>query len=176
MTMNRLSYAKALRDAMRNQQISTRELVHRTVLVGAGYGYEHLRKALQGHPSVSEDCNQVLCKILGLDADRMWALATAEKVQRRFGTQPLGMLSPDSDRMRAVWPLLEPTEQECLLKAAEGFVAQRNLVVTCQASHDITRQMSTLSRRLQEMQERHQPAQEVSARAFGAKRKKRRQI
>lgn len=171
--VKRLSYARVLQQAMIDKDIDTHDLADRTKEYGQGYGYEHLRKILQGNPSLSEDCNAVLSKILALDPEQMWQLATAEKIERRFGQISGTMVSPDNARMRNVWPLLEPSEQERLLKAAEGFVAQRNLEVASMTKDQINKQMAVLGRRLAELDKGHQPAQREIERTFGAKRKRR---
>jgi len=171
----RQSYAKTLKQAMREKNIDTQELATLTKRYDdSGYGYEHIRKILMGHPSVGENCNELLCKILGLDAEELWALATQEKIERRFGRQPLGMVSPDNARMRAVWNQLDAGEQERLLRAAEGYVAQRTLDVHALTKNETTRQLSALTRHLAELNAGHEPAQPVTARTFGAKRKRHR--
>jgi len=121
--MSNSRYAKILRARMRSKgtsggaPLSLRELSARL-----GRSYEHCRSVLMGRPVASEDFNRDLCRVLGLDVDKMWRLARLEKARRRFGVRSGSLLAPPRDeRMARLWGRLTDGDKERLIRIAEGL-------------------------------------------------------
>ena len=122
-------YARQLLAAMRNtidpatgENLTRRGLERLLAENGTPYSYEHIRKMLAGEPVASEECNEAVCAILGLDAEKFWAQAQAEKSIRRFGTGVTRMAAPNDARMRELWERLDETDRNSMIQWAEGVV------------------------------------------------------
>lgn len=89
------------------------------------YSYEHVRKLLKGEAVQSPKANEHICTALGLDVQRMWEIATREKLQKRLGDQfSPTILSPADPKMRALWPELSAAQRRRVLAIVEGMVEQ----------------------------------------------------
>jgi hypothetical protein len=109
------TYASIVRQAMARQRITIRSL-ERSI----GFSYEHIRKVTSGIPVMSQAFNEQVCKVVGLDADRMWQIAVREKAERRHGGVISAML-PNDSRLTEVWGELSSVEQERVVRIAQAF-------------------------------------------------------
>jgi hypothetical protein len=127
-------YARELRKAMNRTidpetggPLMLRGLQRMAAKMKRPYSYEQFRKILSGEPIQSEDCNAIICKILGLNERKMWRFAQSEKALRRFGTEPAQLIAPDDTRLRDIWEQLSEDDREDILRIAEGRLAAKRL-------------------------------------------------
>jgi hypothetical protein len=97
-----------------------------------GKSYEHCRKIARGEAVVSQRLNSELCRILKLDADEMWRLASREKAAKRFGWSTLASAEGESDdRLGDILSKLGPEDRLRVLRFAEALLvsgtAERSL-------------------------------------------------
>ncbi len=122
------SYAEICRLAMKTtNNPSKRPLSLRDLEKATGYSYEQCRKVIAGQPVLSSRLNKALCRVLGLDARKMWALAIREKKRRtlkRLGSSPLA----DTDvRLASVWRDLSTTERDAICAMAADLVRKNDV-------------------------------------------------
>lgn len=82
-----------------------------------GFSYEHIRKVCAGLPIMSEQFNDKVCGVLGIDPVEMWQIALREKID----------LNGPSYRQQFadVWDTLSIEDQARVLKIAVGIAEQR---------------------------------------------------
>lgn len=120
------TYPEAIRRAMRSKRMNIRQLEQAVRHVDPrtdGYSYEHIRKIVGGAPLMSEQFNELICKVLSLNADYMWGLAQQLKAKSGVRT-PAKIAAPDN-RLRDLWNELLPADHERVLKIVEGMVEER---------------------------------------------------
>jgi hypothetical protein len=117
------TYADHMRKAMREKTITLRDIAS-----ASHYSYEHLRKIRQGRSLLSREASDVVCAILGLDKQAMWALVSTEKIKHRFGDVPAELVPAPDDRMARHWSVLTPAEQQQIVAMVETL-ARRHLAV-----------------------------------------------
>lgn len=116
-------YADVVRIAMKTTENATGEqLTLRDLSRRLNYSYEHLRKILKGEPVVSQEFNQQLCDLLGLDAPKMWSLMTREKVAKRFKGVPMPLRPPSDEFFAENWSRLTPENVETLRQMMEAML------------------------------------------------------
>src|SRR4051812_34629902 len=74
----------------------------RMIADALGYSYEHVRKVFIGEPVVSDDFNDEICKLFGVDKDEMWKVAEKEKAQRTMKRIPKSLHPPSDDRLKKI--------------------------------------------------------------------------
>lgn len=120
--MSNKRYGEIIREKMQsNDNKQGHPVTIRMLERSTQYTYEHIRKVVKGMPVVSEELNQLLCDILGLDAQKMWSIAEKEKAKRKFASGPVAYIPPSDQRFRDIWPRLTQPDIERLFKIAEGM-------------------------------------------------------
>ena len=121
------TYAENLRVAMKTKNnaqgrpLKIRELANMT-----GFSYEHIRKLRTGKYeaqkfSVGRDCNDLVCEVLGLDAEEMWQLAQREKFAQKTGYAPLQLEDPEGREMSDIWGELDHEQRMTMLQVARSM-------------------------------------------------------
>jgi hypothetical protein len=118
---SRRSYAEIVRLRMKTADNPTgAPLTIRDTANQLDYSYEHLRKVLAGEPVASKEFNTALCKLLGLDTDRMWEIAQLEKARHRF-RDAAGAIAQDA-RLQKAWDQLTDVDRQHLLDTMEKLL------------------------------------------------------
>ncbi|HZR31309.1 MAG TPA: hypothetical protein VFA76_05600 [Terriglobales bacterium] len=95
--------AQALVTRMNELDVTIRQLSERTSLT-----YEHIRKLAKGAAYPSKLALREVCRVLSLDAAKMDTLATADRIEKKYGGIPhalagkhpeLSLLAPWWDRL-----------------------------------------------------------------------------
>lgn len=116
--------AAKTKDNAQGRPLHIRELAQLT-----GYSYEHMRKIYKGKHdpkqqfSVSSDCNMILCDVLGLNPDEMWALAQREKFASKAGYLPMQLEDPEGREMSELWEHLDKHQRDTVLEIARSMSA-----------------------------------------------------
>lgn len=121
------TYAENIRVAAKLRGLNIRQLA-----TGAGYSYEHIRQIWFGHTpkrrdaklTVSRECNDLLCQMLGLDPDAMFALAEREKYAQKHGYAPVELHDPLGVKLVEIWNDMDSAQREALLTVGRGFIGQ----------------------------------------------------
>ena len=111
-----VTHAISTGDNPSGEKMSIRELARRI-----GLSYEQVRKIGLGFPVVSAESNAKLCKVLGLDEQRMWQRAMEEKFARRYDVSELPDKVPSTigGKMGTLWPELSEEVRERVYRYAE---------------------------------------------------------
>jgi len=127
-------YGDIVRIAMKSKENATRRpLSIRDVANATGFSYEHVRRAVSGQPTVSQDFNERVCHLLGLDVDIMWQKAQLEKVRRRFDLMPSALAGGfTSQRVQDLWNRLSPESERKALRIIENLAEADDLDVARQ--------------------------------------------
>lgn len=121
------TYAENIRVAAKKKGLNIRQLA-----TGAQYSYEHIRQIWFGNTpkrrdaklTVSRECNDLLCQMLGLPADAMFALAEREKYSQKHGYAPIELHDPQGIKLVELWNEMDRAQREALLTVGRGFVGQ----------------------------------------------------
>jgi hypothetical protein len=100
-----------------------RRMTIREVSNDIGCSYEHVRKVLAGEPVMSRDITDSISRLLGLDADQMWALAESEKSHRRFPNAANAFGKVDA-RLMESWVELDDTDRECVVRVTKALAVR----------------------------------------------------
>jgi hypothetical protein len=135
MEMNELypTYAENIRIAAKMAGLDIRQISTRT-----GYCYEHIRKIWMGRTpkrkdqklTISRDCNDDLCELLGLPADEMFKLAEQEKYAQRNGYAPIQLVDPIGQELSDLWNELDESQRVVMLRMAHSFATERQVVAS----------------------------------------------
>jgi len=102
----RSSYAEDIRAAAQRKGIGTiSQLAH-----ACGYSYEQVRKLWVGECSLSRKLNDRLCKLLDLDAERMWSIAVDDKFQRKHH-RPAPPIDHTEAALLTIWSRMPRSRQ-----------------------------------------------------------------
>lgn len=147
------TYAALLRRAMRNQRpsMSRRDLEKALKRIGKGYSYEHIRKVVSGLPVMSEQFNHDVCKVLNIDAEKMWQVAAQEKLKGNTRTARLLQNAAPDQSLRADWAELADDERDAVSRIISGMAAKRRAEREASETDDpevIRRQIIDLTNRL----------------------------
>jgi hypothetical protein len=143
------SYASIVRSRMRERNESIRSVAKAT-----HFSYEHVRRLLRpGTASQSSEFNRVLCVYLDLDPERLWQVAVAEKLKRRYGAIPAQMVPPADTRIADIWDVLVHEEQTQIAVIVECFAAARLARGrSIKVGHDLA-QLAALPAKLRRLEE-----------------------
>jgi hypothetical protein len=114
--------AAKTKDNAQGRPLHIRELAQLT-----GYSYEHIRKIYRGQYdentkfSVSQDCNAILCDVLGLNPDLMWELAHREKFAQKAGYVPMQLEDPQGRELSELWEEMSAPQHAMLVEIARGM-------------------------------------------------------
>jgi hypothetical protein len=122
--MKKGCYADVIRTTMRKGDKDGMRITLRDLEKATEFSYEHLRKVCAGEPVVSEECNADICRVLKLDEAEMWALAKAEKFQRKNPEVHPSVLVPQDATLRACWSDLTRAQKQQILDIAKGMATQ----------------------------------------------------
>jgi hypothetical protein len=121
-TLTEMTYSEAIRERMKGSTNALgRPITLRQLATHLGRSYEHCRKIVSGEPSISEEMNRDLCRVLHLDPSEMWTVAQREKVARRYPSFAPG--TPPKGELAQLWPLLTPRQKTALLGLVRSMVA-----------------------------------------------------
>ena len=114
-------WADLVRIAMKSTTNATGAPVTlRQLSKAVGFSYERTRTAVAGVAPFSKSLNDCVCKYLGLDADHLWHLAQAEKLQKKYGAAMANI--PKDQRLADLWERLGETERNRIIHIAEAYV------------------------------------------------------
>jgi hypothetical protein len=123
------TYAENVRVAAQTaNNAQGRPLKIRELSIMTGFSYEHIRKIWHGKRdksdvfSVSRECNDNVCQVLGLDKEEMWRLAEREKFSQRIGYVPMRLQSAAGNEISEIWKHMNEEEQMALLESARTIV------------------------------------------------------
>lgn len=155
------SYAELIRKAMRAKNMNRRDLEHAT-----GFSYEHIRKIVSGLPLMSEKFNEDVCKVLDLNAEQMWEVATREKMKKHYGA---GMLSapPSDSRFRDIWGDLHAADIDRLFAIANGMAEQRRAERVMQDTDDPEKMRKMFEALMQKLHGKTEHPNDVPKRSAG---------
>jgi hypothetical protein len=122
------TYAENVRAAAKTKNNAQGRPLHiRELAQLTGYSYEHIRKIWRGQYtennkfSVSEDCNIILCDVLGLHAEQMWDLAQREKFAQKAGYIPMQLEDPQGRELSDLWETMNQTQHAMILEIARSM-------------------------------------------------------
>lgn len=122
------TYAENLRMAAKTKDNAQRRpLSIREIANLSQFSYEHIRKLWMGKTesqkfSVSPDCNEILCTILGLNKEDMWRLAEQEKFSQKAGYVPMQLIEdPEGRELSEIWSDLDKHQHAIILEMARSF-------------------------------------------------------
>jgi hypothetical protein len=118
------TYSENIRMFAKQRQLEIRDLSNAT-----GYAFEHIRKIwFHGTPkhknirlTVSEDCNAMLCEILGLPVRDMWEMAQREKFAEKNGFQPVELMDPQGRELTELWGKLTDEHKDMILNMGRSL-------------------------------------------------------
>jgi hypothetical protein len=117
-----MSYADAV-----SRQLAAREMSIKDLATALGRSYEHCRRIVGGESVASERLNEQLCKVLGLDRQRMWTQALNEKVRERYGVHPRAeRLDRQGKALMTTWRALPKEDRAILLTLAKALRGHRS--------------------------------------------------
>lgn len=171
------TYAALVRRGMRAKHMSRRDLERamrdQKLGTGKGYSYEHIRKIVSGFPVMSEQFNEDVCNVLGLDVNFMWDVAANEKMKFRRQSSTASMVdlaSPDL-RFRELWQMLSSDDKDRVFKIVEGMAeargaenAQRNTDDPASLKEQINNLMGKLTEQIREGKDRINPRHRAARR------------
>ncbi len=125
------TYAENIRVAAKQMGLGITELSAQT-----GYCYEHIRKIWMGRTpkrkdvrlTVSRECNDLLCQLLGLPAEEMFELAEREKFAQKNGFAPVRLPDPLGLQLEEAWESLDDQQKEILVRTAKSFAVEHSMV------------------------------------------------
>jgi hypothetical protein len=126
------TYAENLRMAAKTaDNPQKRPLSIRDIANISQFSYEHIRKLWMGKTdsqkfSVSKECNQILCQILGLPEDEMLHLSEQEKFSQKAGYVPMQLVEdPEGRELSEIWNDLDKHQHAIILEMARSFKVQQ---------------------------------------------------
>lgn len=106
-----------------HQAIDAKKLTLSDVAAQTKVTYEHIRKLIRQEAHPSEHMLEKLSKVLGLDLDEITNVATADKIQHKYGKMPaiLAKKNPELDAIEKEWPYLDQWMKDALNTMARNF-------------------------------------------------------
>lgn len=150
MAKQTLTFAEHMRRAMRDQNLTLRDLEKST-----GFSYEHMRKIRAGRPLLSKDVSDTICEKLGLDRKVMWELIKVEKMKNRFGQVPAELVPPADERLRQFWPSLTRDEKGEIVAIAEAYYRKHQLLERPNNEDELVRIIASASEQLGRVRKDH---------------------
>jgi transcriptional regulator with XRE-family HTH domain len=91
------------------------------------FSYEHIRRIVRGECIPSKPALRMLCQELGIDFAKADRLATADRMNKKFGEVPaeISQKKPGMEPLERVWDDLLPGQQQDLI-AMSHLWFQRN--------------------------------------------------
>jgi transcriptional regulator with XRE-family HTH domain len=109
---------KLVSDRMEDRGLSIRDLAAKLDIT-----YEHVRRITRGEGVPSKFVLKAVCEALGLNFKEAEKLATADRIQKKYGDVPLELAGkePELEPLERVWSELSEEQKRNILSMAQAW-------------------------------------------------------
>ena len=95
------------------------------------FSYEHVRRIVRGECIPSKPALRMLCQELGIDFAKADRLATADRMNKKFGEVPaeISQKKPSMEPLERVWDDLLPGQQQDLIAMAHLWLQRKKACI-----------------------------------------------